>query len=80
MNPSGRAMLSYDRALQALAGTSWNVARGLTGRMPRTHYEFLRQLYAALSRGDPPPVTGEDGLSIVRALDQVWTCLAPGRA
>lgn len=70
---AGRAAGNLDRSAQLLAGTTGNVARTLVGRMPRTHLEFFKAFYHALGRGDPPPVTGEDGLSTVETLDQVWT-------
>ena len=69
----GRAAGNVDRATQLLGGTTGNTARTLVRRMPRTHLEFFKAMYRALGRGDPPPVGGEDGLSTVEALDQVWT-------
>ena len=74
---SGRAALSYDGAAQSVAGTTSNVARSLAGRMPRTHLEFLRSFYNALGRGESPPITGEDGLSTVQTLDQMWALCQP---
>ena len=69
----GRALNNFDRSAQLMAGTTGNVARSLAGRMPRTHLEFFRAFYQALGRGQPPPVSGEDGLFNVETLDQVWT-------
>jgi predicted dehydrogenase len=68
----GRALNNFDQSAQLTAGTTGNVMRSLVGRMPRTHLEFFRAFYHALGQGDPPPVTGERGLTTVETLDQVW--------
>jgi len=40
---------------------------------------LIREFYASLRSGGPPPVTAEEGQAVMRIMDTAWQLLGPGR-
>lgn len=70
-----RAWVNVSHSAQLAVGTIANTLRVLGRQLPRSHERMIHAFYHARRRGDPTPVTGEDGLATVTVLDQIWRLL-----
>lgn len=68
-----KSWFNIDQSLQLLGNTLSSALQVLTGRM--RFYpgmgNLIRQYYACLENGGPPPVTGEEGRDVVGVLDLI---------
>jgi predicted dehydrogenase len=62
---------NLDRSAQLLLGTAVNAVRVAAGRMTFGHENLIRSFYASLENGNDPPVTAEQGRTIVALLDRI---------
>jgi predicted dehydrogenase len=62
---------NLDQSGQLLLGTFTNAARVAAGRMTFGHENLIRRFYESLSAGEDPPVTAEQGRTIVALLDEI---------
>ena len=69
-----KVLPNFEEATQLVRATVTNTVEFVTGKQryyPGMGMHF-RELYAALSRGDAPPVSAEDGRSVMKLVDQLW--------
>jgi predicted dehydrogenase len=62
---------NLDQSAQLLLGTFINAARVVAGRMTFGHENLIRKFYESLVTRADPPVTAEQGRTIVALLDEV---------
>ena len=75
-----KALFNLELVPQLAVGTVVNSAKVVTGsmrNMPDLH-AFVRELYGALEKGDPPPAAGEDGRMVVGVMQEIWDRLPAG--
>jgi 2-alkyl-3-oxoalkanoate reductase len=67
-----RALDSLGHAAQLFSSTAGNTVRVLAGRAapPGDVGELIAGFYQGIETGNPPPVTGEDGLRVVRLIHE----------
>ncbi|HSG64210.1 MAG TPA: Gfo/Idh/MocA family oxidoreductase [Gammaproteobacteria bacterium] len=70
-----RAWANLDQSAQLAAGTLANAVKMIVGRLPRGHETLLRRFYERLRRGEPPPVSADEGLATVAALEDLCNAL-----
>jgi predicted dehydrogenase len=77
-----KSWFNIDRSLQLLGNTVRSGFEVLTGKM--SFYpgmgNLIRQYYACLENGGPPPVTAEEGREVVKVLDLICRKSAAGLA
>lgn len=69
--PAVRMESTVSQAVSRLYQTLLNSVRIASGRLKRRpgHLGLVRAFYSSLSNGTPVPVSGEDGLAVVRTLE-----------
>ena len=77
--PLARALANFGHGWTVLRGTAAGMVKVLLRRW--TPYAgmalLIRECYAALQRGEAPPVSGEDGLLTMEIMDEVWRQIGP---
>jgi predicted dehydrogenase len=72
--PVSRAMMNLGESWAILRGTLSGMLKVLLRRW--TPYEgmdlLIREFYASLEEGREPPVTAEEGLAVMEAMDRTW--------
>ncbi len=67
-----KAVMNIDQAAQLLTGTIGNVLSVLRSDISNGHFPLIEGFYRSLREGGELPVTGEDGVATVAALDEIW--------
>jgi predicted dehydrogenase len=69
-----RVVDNFSQAGQMLASTVANTVKVLSGRMqpPGDVGPVISQFYTSLKKGEPPPVSGEDGRAVVALTQRIW--------
>jgi predicted dehydrogenase len=75
-----RAADSLGHAAQLLSSTILNTARVLSGRAapPGDVGEVIAGFYRSIENGAVPPITGEEGMGVVRLMNDVWSQMVAG--
>jgi nucleoside-diphosphate-sugar epimerase/predicted dehydrogenase len=74
-----KALYNLESSAQLTFGTIVNTANVLTRRMksyPGLH-KLVPEFYQSIREDREPPVTGEDGLEMVRVLEKIWSQASP---
>ena len=71
----GKGFDSARQATQLLKSTAKNVGKIASGRWMSGHETFIKRYVDSLVRGLTPPVTVEDGLIVVRTLEEVLSLI-----
>jgi len=67
-----KAVMNIDQAAQLLTGTVGSALSVLRGDISNGHFPLIESFYKSLREGGELPVTGEDGVATVAALDAIW--------
>jgi len=67
-----KAVMNIDQAAQLLTGTVGSALSVLRGDISNGHFPLIEAFYKSLREGGELPVTGEDGVATVTALDAIW--------
>jgi len=73
-------LANVDQSGQLFLGTLANAVRVATGRMTFGHENLIRRFYDSLDKKEVPPVTAEQGRTVVALLDELWPALEGARA
>jgi predicted dehydrogenase len=68
-----KAVMNIDQAAQLLTGTFGSALSVLRSDICNGHFPLIEAFYRSLREGGELPVTGEDGVETVAALDKIWS-------